>query len=241
MRTQLVNQGINVGNEAYSRAEQDLVANRDRALRDAYSAALAEGRNDLSTQLGIRQQGIQDYLLERTQPLTELATYLQGSPASQGPQSSPVTQYQVAPADVQGAYNAQYQGALNNYNTRVGANNSKLGATAGLAGALGGGYLAGGAGAAAAVASDINLKTDIIPLTHEGVLEGVDKITISRWRYKQGVPHDDGLEHIGCMAQDFEEIFGLGDGRMIPVVDAIGVCMASIKALSSRVKALEAA
>ena len=43
------------------------------------------------------------------------------------------------------------------------------------------------------------------------------------------------------MAQDFAATFGLGsNNRQIAVVDANGVCMASIQALQRRILALEA-
>ena len=52
-----------------------------------------------------------------------------------------------------------------------------------------------------------------------------------------------GLEtrpHIGPYAEDFQAAFGVGDGATINPIDAIGVCLAVIWALSQRVEDLEA-
>src|SRR5438093_22373 len=59
------------------------------------------------------------------------------------------------------------------------------------------------------------------------------------WRYKP----ETGLgtqPHIGPYAEDFQAAFGVGDGVTINPIDAIGVCLAAIKALSKRVEELEA-
>lgn len=69
------------------------------------------------------------------------------------------------------------------------------------------------------------------------ILERLATLRISTWTY--GFDHD-SVRHIGPMAQDFAETFGLGSSdRRIEIVDASGVCMASIQALHRRLVALE--
>jgi hypothetical protein len=72
-----------------------------------------------------------------------------------------------------------------------------------------------------------------------GVLSAVACLTVDRWSYKP----ETGLEqrtHIGPYAEDFRAAFGVGDGVTISSIDAIGVCLAAIKALSAKVVSLEA-
>lgn len=70
------------------------------------------------------------------------------------------------------------------------------------------------------------------------MLERLVDMPLSVWTY--GFDHE-SVRHLGPMAQDFATAFGLGShDRRIAMVDANGVCMASIQALYRRVIALEA-
>ncbi len=87
-------------------------------------------------------------------------------------------------------------------------------------------------------ASSRQLKSAEGQLDGDAVLSGVAALAVERWRYKA----ETGLEqseHIGPYAEDFRQIFGVGDGVTISTADALGVCLAAIKALSARVEALE--
>lgn len=57
---------------------------------------------------------------------------------------------------------------------------------------------------------------------------------VEKWRYKEGTGMDDA-EHVGPYAEDFKEATGLGDGKTINVVDAIGITMGAIQELSRKV------
>jgi hypothetical protein len=58
-------------------------------------------------------------------------------------------------------------------------------------------------------------------------------LPISEWRYKS---HTDA-RHIGPVAQDFYEAFGLGrDDKHITSVDADGVALAAIKGLNEKLE-----
>ena len=58
------------------------------------------------------------------------------------------------------------------------------------------------------------------------VLEGLKKLTIHKWKYK-----GEDTEHLGPYAEDFKEIFGVGDGKTIYLIDVMGVALASLKAM----------
>lgn len=84
--------------------------------------------------------------------------------------------------------------------------------------------------------SDENLKEDINPMPDGEALSAVESMPVSEWSYKAGVA-DEG-RHVGTMAQDFQRATGKGDGKTIPVVDAIGITMGAVKDLSKKVDRL---
>lgn len=99
-----------------------------------------------------------------------------------------------------------------------------------------GGLAAGGAQLWPVLTSDRNIKKNIKEADEEMVLENVERLPVYRWKYKD----DSGGEHIGPMAQDFKEVFGLGDSdKLIYGVDANGVLLAAVKALKRKISALE--
>ena len=93
-------------------------------------------------------------------------------------------------------------------------------------------------GAAIGAASYSQWKTDKTPIDPDKVLAGVKALQVDRWKY---IPELDesGAEHIGPYAEDFKEAFQVGDGRHIHMVDAIGVLVASVQALTAKVEQLE--
>ena len=94
------------------------------------------------------------------------------------------------------------------------------------------------AGGCQMAVSDRNMKRDFAPVNDDEVLKAVDALPITSWSYK-----DDGTRarHIGPMAQDFMSTFHVGSNdKTILQVDGDGVSLAAIKALSQRVKELEA-
>jgi hypothetical protein len=80
------------------------------------------------------------------------------------------------------------------------------------------------------IASDRELKEDIRPLD-ETVVDRLIDLPISRWRYK-----GDPTPHIGPMAQDFTEQFGVGDGKHIHLVDVMGIMLAATKEMAKSSK-----
>jgi len=81
--------------------------------------------------------------------------------------------------------------------------------------------------------SDRNLKTAIRPVDAPEVLRRVMSLDISTWQYRKDTPD---VRHLGPMAQDFRQAFGLWDtDRMIFPLDASGVSLAAIQALHQRI------
>ena len=92
--------------------------------------------------------------------------------------------------------------------------------------------------------SDRALKHEVEPVDRFAVLDAVSRLPISTWSYKS---EPSEVRHMGPMAQDFKQAFGLGDtDRGYYSVDAHGVSLAAIQALyemslgqSHRIDALE--
>ncbi|HWQ39164.1 MAG TPA: hypothetical protein VNM24_11260, partial [Burkholderiales bacterium] len=51
---------------------------------------------------------------------------------------------------------------------------------------------------------------------------------------------DDQATHVGPYAEDFAKRFGVGDGKTISVIDAVGVTLAAVKGVAKKVDRLEA-
>lgn len=100
---------------------------------------------------------------------------------------------------------------------------------------------AGGRVLAAKYPSDKTIKKDRKPVKPSAAMQAVESMPIDRWKYDETkTPIADGKEHIGPMAQDFQREVG-GDGKTIDMIDAIGVTMAAVKDLGSRMKKMESA
>jgi hypothetical protein len=75
------------------------------------------------------------------------------------------------------------------------------------------------------------MKSDVSPVDPDEVLAGVESLPISTWQYDSQA----GVDHMGPMAGEFAETFGLGsDEESIATVDADGVALAAIQGLSVR-------
>jgi len=95
-----------------------------------------------------------------------------------------------------------------------------------------GSYLASG-GSSWNTVSARSAKQNITPVDGERVLEAVSELEISRWEYQSR----EGVDHMGPMAGEFHDAFGLGDDpETIGHVDADGVALAAIQGLSSQLE-----
>jgi hypothetical protein len=87
-------------------------------------------------------------------------------------------------------------------------------------------------------ASSRSLKTEFEAIDPLAVLDKVADLPVQGWRYKV---EDASTRHIGPVAEDFQRLFGLGDGESIGTVDANGVALAAIQGLVQKMdKALAA-
>jgi len=88
-----------------------------------------------------------------------------------------------------------------------------------------------------ASASDRNMKSNVMPLDDAAVLAKVAALPITEWSYRA----EDGVRHVGPMAQDFYAAFRVGeDDRHITSIDEDGIALAAIKALRRENVALRA-
>ncbi len=127
--------------------------------------------------------------------------------------------------------NNQYGNQIAGFQASQQAANSGAAGLGSLVGTIGGlGLKAYGMG----LFSSKDFKTDKHAVT--GALEAVNKMPVEGWTYKDGIA--DGGSHIGPYAEDFQKATGKGDGKMIPVVDAIGVTMKAVQELSGKVDKL---
>jgi hypothetical protein len=99
------------------------------------------------------------------------------------------------------------------------------------------GALWGGIGQLAGLAffSSKEAKTDKRPPSRS-MLGAVRKMPVQEWNYKKGMGDD--ARHVGPYAEDFQRATGKGDGRTIPVVDAVGAVMGAVQELDKKVAGL---
>jgi len=147
--TQLVNQGLRPGTEAYDNAMKDFNFGRN----DAYQQAILSGINTMPQTFQLANS-------LRNQPLNELNALRTGSQVT-NPTFNQVPQQQTTTgANMLGAAQAQGQYDQGVYNAGVGANNSLMSGLFGLGSAGIGAYGAMNAPAAVAL-SDVRLKSNI--------------------------------------------------------------------------------
>ena len=84
-------------------------------------------------------------------------------------------------------------------------------------------------------ASDKRLKENIEALDRNKILEKINQLTIAKWNYKA----DHSRKYIGPMAQDFFELFGVGDDTTISTIDPAGVALLGVQALSEKMEVLK--
>jgi hypothetical protein len=101
------------------------------------------------------------------------------------------------------------------------------GGLGGLGSALGGmgSLISAGSG----LFSSKTLKDKVSTPTKNEILARVKELNIDVWKYK-----DIEVNHIGPYAEEFKEQFGVGDGKTINIIDALGVLFASVKELSHK-------
>lgn len=159
MESKLINQGLRPGSQAYNDAVSELGRNSNDARLGAIlnagteqSRMLNERERGYNMALRGRQQGVQEVLTQRNQPLNEISALMSGSQVSM-PQFVNTPQTQVAGTDYQGAVYQTYQGQMDAYKQKVASQNAMMGGLFSMAGSLGG---------MAIYKSDRRLKRDIV-------------------------------------------------------------------------------
>ncbi|WP_333826851.1 tail fiber domain-containing protein [Pararhodobacter sp.] len=72
-----------------------------------------------------------------------------------------------------------------------------------------------------------------------GVLDAVKSMPVEEWEYKEGIADGGKARHVGPYAEDFQKATGLGNGKEISVIDAVGVNMGATQELATQVERLE--
>lgn len=188
LNSQLANQGIGYGSNAYD----DAFRTYDNSVNDARLSADVQAGNQMAQQYGLersaRDSAINEMAQQRQIPLNELAAMLSGSQV-QGPTFVSPQTAQIAPADIMGATYASYNGDNGVFGTNVGAQTAN---NQGLFSLLGSGAMAGGM---AYGKSDRRLKTDIKQV---GVFKG---LAVYTFRYIWGGP-----TILGFMADEVRKV-----------------------------------
>jgi hypothetical protein len=180
-RTQLANQGITMGSEAWRNAQDDL----GRKENDARLATVAQAGDEQARLFGMA-------MAARQQPLNEFNA-LRNSAQIQNPSFMSQTQGGAQPGNVQGAIQNNYNGALQAWQQGQQNNSNMFGALANL----GGSYLGSTAGSAAfaSLFSDRRLKENI---NYVGKRNG-HRLYAYNYKGKPG-------RYIGVMAQEVKKI-----------------------------------
>ena len=85
--------------------------------------------------------------------------------------------------------------------------------------------------------SSRNLKENFTPLDLNDILQRISELEITRWNYKED---EDSITHIGPVAEDFYQAFGLGHSdKKLSSIDPPGVALVGVKALLEKVKVQE--
>ena len=84
--------------------------------------------------------------------------------------------------------------------------------------------------------SSLDYKEDRGPA--ERIKDRVRKLPIETWRYKREIDPAQEL-HIGPYAEHFLSLFGLGNGKEIQVVDAVGILFKSVQDLADDVDVIK--
>jgi hypothetical protein len=146
LESRLVNQGINIGTEAWDREAQNLAMDRTDAYQTAMDAAIAAGGNEASRQNALEWGDRQNYLAEqsgmRNQLLNELASLSSGSQVTNPQFQGQQTGVNVASTPTSSNYWNAYQANQAQQNANTNSQNTLM---QGLFG-LGSAYLSGGGG-----------------------------------------------------------------------------------------------
>jgi len=84
-----------------------------------------------------------------------------------------------------------------------------------------------GAGAVAGLFSHSSLKENIHEINTQKILKQIINLPIYTWHYT-----GDKIKHIGPMAEEFKNAFGVGDGYTLNLIDVMGVMLSAVKGMA---------
>ncbi|MBR8409831.1 tail fiber domain-containing protein [Burkholderia cenocepacia] len=197
LESQLANQGLTPGSQAYDNAMKNFNLSKNQAYSDASNQSILTGQqigtqmlqNQLATAgqkanlLGQQGSNYSQMASLGQLPFSQLATLAGLVPGNTG-----TAQAATSPANIAQAMQNQYAGQMNQYNTGVASANSTMGGLFGL----------GGAGLMALALSDRRTKTDI-----EAIGPAGDGMTYYRFRYRTDPP---GTVRHGLMADEVKRV-----------------------------------
>lgn len=137
-------------------------------------------------------------------------------------QAMGLSQLNVPGLDVMGAGNMAANANMNNAMIDAEQNSNMWNTMA----ALGSAYLMAGCSR--------DYKHNKHPVT---TLDQLMTIPVEGWTYNPGI--GDESNHISPYAEDFQQAFGVGDGKTIAFIDMIGVLMRSVQELTEEVRELK--
>ncbi len=79
--------------------------------------------------------------------------------------------------------------------------------------------------------SSRKFKAGFEEVDEEKVLKVLRGLPVSLWHYI----HQPETRHLGPVAEDMKEMFGVGDGTHIALIDLFGVLTAAVKALDRKI------
>ena len=145
LESQLANQGVRPGSEAYREA----IALSDRGRNDSRSQSVLNAGNyadqEQASGYQARDHAIQERTNLRSQPINEISTLMNGGQVTM-PQFSQYRGGNVASTDVSGIQQQGFQNQMGIYNGKLQNRNAMFGGIAGLAGSVLGGPIGGSIG-----------------------------------------------------------------------------------------------
>ncbi|MBJ9695758.1 tail fiber domain-containing protein [Burkholderia cenocepacia] len=190
LESQLANQGLTPGSQAYDNAMKNFNLSKNQAYSDAANQSVLTGQQ-IGTQMLQNQLatvGQKANLYGQQASLSQLPYSQLQTLAGLIPGNTGTAQAATSPANIAQAMQNQYAGQMNQYNTGVASANSTMGGLFGL----------GGAGLMALALSDRRTKTDI-----EAIGPAGDGMTYYRFRYRTDPP---GTVRHGLMADEVKRV-----------------------------------
>ena len=211
--TNLQARGIPIGAEAWA----DAYGTQQRETQDTIS------RLSMDANLAAGQEQSRQFGLDQAQRQGAIAEIVAAMGGGYNPPSA-----QLAggnPSNIESAIANQYNAQMAQWQQRQQNRNSTLGTLGALGGAL--------------MKSTMTAKDIAAPADPHALAQIVAGLPLYLWSYKPDEGLGDDL-HVGPMAEHWQAVSGLGDGKTINMIDAFGVVLGALQAAIQRIERLEA-